>query len=436
MIQIDLLDYSSKQRLSSLAPLADRVRPRHLNEFVGQEHILSPGKLLYRVIKADRLTSLIFYGPPGVGKTALAQIIANTTKADFQQLNAVMSGVSDIRKIIKTAKDNLAFQGRRTILFIDEIHRFNKSQQDALLPFVEDGTIIFIGATTENPMFEVISPLLSRSRTFQFYPLEPEHLKLILNRAINDKEKGLGDMNLYVHPPALEHIIQIADGDVRAALNTLELAAISTPTNEDGLIEITVDIAAECSQRKVLLYDKTGDTHYDTISAYIKSLRGSDPDAALYWLARMIYAGEDPRFIARRLLVHAAEDVGLADPRALQIAQAAAYAVDFLGLPEGRLPLAEATIYIATAPKSNSVLKAIDGALDAVKNKSAPPVPPHLRNTTSTKGIKYKNPHHYPGTYVDQDYLPSTVSQLAFYHPTGEGYERNIQERLLKKRGQ
>jgi putative ATPase len=438
VISIDLIDYSYQQNLASQAPLAQRMCPRNLNEFVGQEHILAPGKLLFRAIEEDRLTSLIFYGPPGTGKTALARIVANTTKADFQQLNAVMAGVADIRQVINTAKENLAFQEKRTILFIDEIHRFNKAQQDALLPYVEDGTIVLIGATTENPMFEIISPLLSRSRIFQFQRLRPEHIETILKQAIDDKERGLGSMNISVEPQALEHIIQIADGDGRAALTALELAAITTPPNEKGVIVITLDIAIECSQRKVLQYDKTGNNHYDTISAFIKSLRGSDPDAALYWLARMIYAGEDPRFIARRLLVHAAEDVGLADPMALQVAQAAAYAADFLGLPEARIPLAEATIYIATAPKSNSAIRAIDAALTAVKKKTAPPVPLHLRDAhykgsgALGHGKGYKYPHDYPNNYVPQQYLPEELKDITFYQPTEQGYEKKIKLRLQK----
>ncbi|MGI6142525.1 MAG: replication-associated recombination protein A [bacterium] len=432
---MDLIDYGSQRALTTKAPLARRMRPRTLAEFVGQEHILAPGKLLFRAIEADRLTSLIFYGPPGTGKTALARIIAGTTRADFQQLNAVMAGIADIRKVITLAQENLAFRKQRTILFIDEIHRFNKAQQDALLPYVEEGTVIFIGATTENPMFEVIAPLLSRSRLFSFHPLSEEHVCTILQRALADRERGLGKLKIAIEPEALSHIARTANGDARAALNALELAAITTSPAADATIHITKEIAAECSQQRVLLYDKGGDNHFDTVSAFIKSLRGSDPDAALYWLARMLYAGEDPKFIVRRLLVHAAEDVGLADPRALQIAQAAAYAVDFVGMPEARLPLAEATLYIATAPKSNSVIKAIDKAMATVKETAGKQVPAHLRDShykgasALGHGKGYKYPHDYPGGYVGQEYLPAGIPGN-FYSPTGYGYEGVIKERL------
>ena len=432
---MNLIDYGSQRALTDKAPLARRMRPRTLAEFVGQEHILAPGKLLFRAIEADRLTSLIFYGPPGTGKTALARIIAGTTQADFQQLNAVMAGIGDIRKVIDRARENLAFRNQRTILFIDEIHRFNKAQQDALLPYVEDGTVILIGATTENPMFEVIPPLLSRSRLFAFQPLSDEDILTILQRALADEERGLGKLKIAIEPEALAHIARTANGDARAALNALELAAITTPPGADATIHITKEIAAECSQQRVLLYDKDGDSHYDTISAFIKSLRGSDPDAALFWLARMLYAGEDPKFIARRLLVHAAEDVGLADPRALLVAQAAAYAVHFVGMPEARLPLAEAALYIATAPKSNSVITAIDQAMAAVKETAGKRVPVHLRDShykgaaALGHGKGYKYPHDYPGGYVEQDYLPAGITGN-FYFPTGYGYERVIKERL------
>lgn len=432
---MDLIQYGSRRSLTDKAPLARRMRPRTLAEFVGQEHILAPGKLLYRAIEADRLTSLIFYGPPGTGKTALARIIAGTTRADFQQLNAVMAGIADIRKVINLAEENLAFRNQRTILFIDEIHRFNKAQQDALLPYVEEGTVILIGATTENPMFEVIPPLLSRSRLFAFQPLSEEDILTILQRALADEERGLGNLKITIEPEALTHIARTANGDARAALNALELAAITTTPAADNTIHITKEIAAECSQQRVLLYDKDGDNHFDTVSAFIKSMRGSDPDAALYWLARMLHAGEDPKFIARRLLVHAAEDVGLADPRALLVAQAAAYAVDFVGMPEARIPLAEAVLYIATAPKSNSVVVAIDKSLEAVKETAGKGVPVHLRDShykgaaALGHGKGYKYPHDYPGGYVQQEYLPPGVAG-DFYSPKGYGYERVIKERL------
>ena len=436
---MDLIDYSARRALTSSAPLAQRMRPRTLGEFVGQKHILSPGSLLYRAIEADRLISLLFYGPPGTGKTALAKIIAGATQADFQQLNAVMAGIADIRRVIKKAQENLAFQKQRTILFIDEIHRFNKAQQDALLPFVEDGTIIFIGATTENPMFEVIPPLLSRSRLFSLHPLTEEDIRTILTRALKDEERGLGKLKINIAEEALNHIARSANGDARAALNALELAAMTTDPDAGGTIYITREIAAQCSRRRVLPYDKDGDNHYDVISAFIKSLRGSDPDAALYWLAHMLYAGEDPKFIARRILIHAAEDVGLADPRALEIAQAAAYAVHFVGLPEARLPLAQAALYIATAPKSNSVITAIDKALNTVKKEAGKQVPNHLRDShyqgaaSLGHGRGYKYPHDYPGGYVDQDYLPQGLEEKTFYTPTDRGYEKIIKKRLEKK---
>ena len=433
---MDLISYGAQKQLENRAPLAQRMRPRSLPEFVGQEHILGPDKLLSRAIAADRLTSLIFYGPPGTGKTTLANIIATTTRGKFQLLNAVMSGVADIRQTVNKAKETLAFGGQRTILFIDEIHRFNKTQQDALLPYVEDGTIILIGATTQNPMFEIIAPLLSRSRLFFFRPLTEKHLKTIITQALQDKERGLGTMNINLEVAALEHLVSIAGGDARAALTALELAALTTKPDGSGAITIDLEIAAQCSQRRVLNYDKTADNHYDTISAFIKSLRGSDPDAALYWLARMLYAGEDPRFIARRLVVHAAEDVGLADPRALQIAQAAAYAVDYLGLPEARIPLAEAALYIATAPKSNSVITGIDAALAHIETNPPQPVPTHLRDAhyrgarALGHGRGYKYPHDFPGAYVDQQYLPDDLIDTAFYSPGRQGYEETIGKRL------
>ncbi|MDQ0339537.1 putative ATPase [Caldalkalibacillus uzonensis] len=432
---MDLFDFLHKQHPLS-EPLASRMRPRTLDDIVGQEHIIGQGKLLRRAIEADRLTPMIFYGPPGTGKTTLAKVIANTTKSHFEQVNAVTSGVAEVRKLISEAKDRLKMHQIRTVLFIDEIHHFNKSQQDALLPFIEEGTIILIGATTENPMFEINGALLSRSRIFRLYPLEDQHIREIIRRALSDRERGLGEQNVTLTPEALDHIVNVANGDARNALNAVELAALTTPPDQQGRIVIDLEVAQESIQQRMVQYDKNGDQHYDVISAFIKSLRGSDPDAALYWLARMIYAGEDPRFIARRLYIHAAEDVGMADPRALQMAHAAAYAVDFLGMPEARIPLAEATIYIATAPKSNAVIKGIDDALEAVEKEKSGQVPLHLRDSHYKGAHKlghgkgYKYPHNYPGGYVKQQYLPDDLVGRSFYSPTEHGYERTIKERL------
>ncbi|EGL81645.1 AAA ATPase central domain protein [Caldalkalibacillus thermarum TA2.A1] len=432
---MDLFDFGHAQHRVS-EPLASRMRPRTLDDMVGQEHIIGKGKLLRRAIEADRLTPMIFYGPPGTGKTTLAKVIANTTQAHFEQVNAVTSGVAEVRKLISEAKDRLKMHQIRTVLFIDEIHHFNKSQQDALLPFIEEGTIILIGATTENPMFEINGALLSRSRIFRLHPLEDHHIREIIRRALEDKERGLGEQDIILTPEALDHIVNVANGDARNALNALELAALTTPPDEEGRIVIDLEVAQESIQQRMVQYDKNGDQHYDVISAFIKSLRGSDPDAALYWLARMIYAGEDPRFIARRLYVHAAEDVGMADPRALQIAHAAAYAVDFLGMPEARIPLAEATIYIATAPKSNAVIKGIDSALEAVEKEKNGQVPLHLRDSHYKGAHKlghgqgYKYPHNFKGGYVKQQYLPDSLTGRSFYSPTDHGYERTIKERL------
>ncbi|MDN5294287.1 MAG: putative ATPase [Eubacteriales bacterium] len=417
------------------------MRPRTLDEFVGQEHLVGPGKLLRRAIEADRLSSAIFYGPPGTGKTTLARIIAATTQAEFEQINAVTAGISDIREVIQRAKERLGMYGRRTILFIDEIHRFNKAQQDALLPYVEDGTIILIGATTENPCFEVNAPLLSRSRIFAFEPLKPEEIRKLLLRALEDKERGLGMYKVRVDEEALGHLVRVADGDARTALNALELAVITTPPGEDGYRHITLEVAEESIQRRMVRYDKAGDNHYDVISAFIKSLRGSDPDAALHWLARMFKAGEDPRFIARRMIVHAAEDVGLADPMALVVAVAAAQALEYVGMPEARLPLAEAAIYIATAPKSNAVIKAIDSAMADIDKLSIGEVPRHLRDP-HYKGAKklghgegYKYPHHYPNNYVQQQYMPDPLVGKKYFRPYGQGYEKEIIKRQQEREG-
>ncbi|GAB7386497.1 replication-associated recombination protein A [Bacillaceae bacterium] len=438
---MDLFAYTAEHQRRH-APLAARMRPQTLDEVVGQKHLIGKGKLLRRAIEADQLSSLIFYGPPGTGKTSLAKVIANSTKARFCQLNAVTAGVAELREITKQAKEELSLYGTRTVLFIDEIHRFNKSQQDALLPFVEDGTVILIGATTENPMFELNSALLSRSRIFQLYPLSEDEIRQILVQAIADAERGLGHLPLQVDEEALDHFVKMAGGDARSALNALELAALTTDADESGVIRITLEVAEESIQRKAVQYDKSGDNHYDTVSAFIKSMRGSDPDAALYYLAKMLYAGEDPRFIARRLIVHAAEDVGMADPRALQIAVAAADAVEYVGLPEARIPLAQAAVYIATAPKSNAIIRGIDAATEAVKQETVGQVPPHLRDAHG-KGAKqlgrcvgYKYPHDYPYGYVEQQYLPDEHAGKKFYHPTPYGYEGKLREYMNRIRGE
>ncbi len=420
-------------------PLAFRMRPRDLNELYGQQEIIGKGKVLRRAIKADRLQSLIFYGPPGTGKTSIAQIIAKRTEAEFIRLNAVTSGVKDIREVIKKAENNRNMYNKKTILFIDEIHRFNKSQQDALLPSVEEGIVIMVGATTENPYFEVNSPLLSRSRVFRLKPLEKENILKILYDALNDNKRGLGEYDVKIGEETLDFIAEMAEGDARTALNTLELAVLSTPPDQEGRITINNEIIKDSLQQKNINYDKNGDKHYDTISAFIKSLRGSDPDAALFWLAKLIESGEDPRFIARRIIVHAAEDVGLADPQALVIANAAADAVEFVGMPEARIPMAEAVIYIATAPKSNSVVKGIDTALEYVKNNNTHSIPLHLRDTHYQgaeelgHGEGYKYPHNYNNNIVSQNYLPEEISEeIKFYKAANQGQEQKISDRLKK----
>lgn len=436
---MDLFEQSAANRLRREAPLAARMRPETLADFAGQEHLVGPGKLLRRVIETDRLSSMIFHGPPGTGKTTLARVIANTTKCAFEQLNAVTSGVADIRRVLQEAAERLGMYGKRTILFIDEIHRFNKSQQDALLPAVEDGTVIFVGATTENPFFEVNSPLISRARIFRLEPLSDEEMAEIARRALSDRERGLGNFRVDLGSDALAHLIRVADGDARSLLNAIELAVLSTEPDSGGVRHITLEIAADSIQSRALRYDKSGDNHYDTISAFIKSMRGSNPDAAVYWLARMISSGEDPRFIARRLVIHAAEDVGNADPQALLVATAAAQAVEFVGLPEAQIPLAQAAIYIAAAPKSNASCTAIHAAMQDVQNEKAMAVPAHLRDA-SYKGAErlghgkgYLYPHDFPGHYVEQVYLPENVRDQVYYHPSGNGYEAVLKERLAKK---
>jgi len=439
---MDLFDYSRDKQLKKEAPLAERMRPRTLEEFIGQEHIIAPGKMLYRAIKADKLSSIILYGPPGTGKTTLARIIANTTKSHFEQLSAVTAGVADIRKIIDEAKQRLGMYGQHTILFIDEIHRFNKSQQDALLPHVEAGTIVLIGATTENPYFEVNSALLSRSTVFELYPLKEEHLKKILKSALTDKERGLGNYRIDITEETIDHIVNMADGDARSVLNALELAFLTTSPSEDGVIHIDLSVAEECIQRRAVRYDKTGDNHYDTISAFIKSMRGSDPDAAVYWLAKMINAGEDPKFIARRIVICASEDVGNADPRALVVAMAAADAVQFIGMPESQIILTQAATYIACAPKSNATVMAIDKALADVKNKRDTGVPNHLKDASYDgdgklgHGVGYKYAHDYPGHYVKQQYLPDSLTGTIYYEPSDNGYEKQIKDYLDRIRSE
>ncbi len=434
---MDLFENSAQNKENN-KPLASRMRPESLAEFAGQRHIIGKGKLLRRAIEADRLQSLIFYGPPGTGKTTLAWIIANETKAEFESLNAVVARLKQLREVLSRAKDRLGMYNKKTVLFIDEIHRFNKAQQDALLPAVEDGEVILIGATTENPYFEVNAPLVSRSRIFKLQALTEEEIIKLLNNALADEKKGLGNHEVEISAAALNHLANVANGDAREALNALELAVLTTPVNEQGIIKIDLAIAEESIQQRALKYDKDGDNHYDTVSAFIKSLRGSDPDAALYWLARMIKAGEDPKFIARRLIVHAAEDVGNANPHALMLANAAAKAVEFVGMPEARIPLAQATIYIAAAPKSNAALKGIDKALSTVEKERSYSVPAHLRDTHYSgakdlgHGKGYKYPHNYPNNYVKQGYLPKELEAKSFYQPYENGYEKKIKEFLDK----
>ena len=435
-IFMDLFDYMRETNQEKEAPLAARMRPASLEEIVGQKHIIGKGTLLYRAIAADKLSSIILYGPPGTGKTTIAKVIAATTKADFMQINATSAGKKDMEEVVAKAKDSLGMFGRKTILFIDEIHRFNKGQQDYLLPFVEDGTVILIGSTTENPYFEVNSALISRSIIFQLESLTKEDVKELLIRAINDKSRGLGGLSVTADEASLDFLADICGGDARSALNALELGALSTPRSEDGQIHITLDVAQECIQKRAIQYDKTGDNHYDTISAFIKSMRGSDPDAAVYYLARMLYAGEDIKFIARRIMICASEDVGNADPQAIQVAAAAAQIVERVGMPEARIPLAQAAIYVASAPKSNASYLAIDAALERVRSEKIKTVPPHLQDSHYKgaaklgHGLDYKYAHDYPDHYVKQQYLPDEILGTTFYEPTEMGYEKNIREWL------
>jgi putative ATPase len=435
---MDLFDHARQEQIDREAPLAARMRPRTLDEFAGQGHIVGPGRLLRRAIQADQLSSLIFYGPPGTGKTTLARIIANTTQAHFIAINAVLAGVKDIREAIAVAQEQRGMYGQRTILFVDEVHRFNKAQQDALLPHVENGTIILIGATTENPYFEVIKSLVSRSRIFELRRLSEDALRLIAQSALADAERGYGQLNVRIDNDALEHLVNVANGDARGVLNALELAVETTPPDEEGVIYVDLAVAEESIQRRAVLYDKDGDVHFDTISAFIKSLRGSDPDAALYWMARMLYAGEDPRFIFRRMLIFAGEDVGMADPNAVRVVTACAQAFDYVGMPEGRFHLSEACIYLATAPKSNSAFALFD-AMSAVEREREEEVPSHLRDASRDAedlghGQGYLYPHAYRDHWVAQQYLPGSLQGRVFYQPTEQGYEGEIQEQVARRR--
>ncbi|MBE5823274.1 MAG: replication-associated recombination protein A [Butyrivibrio sp.] len=441
---MDLFQYMRENNMEKESPLAARMRPRTLDEVVGQQHIIGKDKLLYRAISADKLNSIILYGPPGTGKTTLAKVIASTTKAEFTQINATIAGKKDMEEVVSKAKDNLGMYGKKTILFIDEIHRFNKGQQDYLLPFVEDGTVVLIGATTENPYFEVNGALISRSIIFELKPLSSDDIKKLLNRAVTDTERGMGSYKAVLDEDAADFLADIADGDARHALNAIELGIMTTERSEDGLIHITTEVAQECIQRKVARYDKDGDNHYDTISAFIKSMRGSDPDAAVYYLARMLDAGEDPKFIVRRMMVCASEDVGNADPQALQMAVAASLAVERLGMPEARITLAQAVTYIATAPKSNAAYLAVDEAIQTVRQTGNLPIPPHLQDAHYKSagklghGIGYKYAHDYKDHYVKQQYLPYELNGKEFYNPTGNGYELKIKEHMkrLKERAE
>lgn len=433
---MDLFDYMRENTMEKESPLASRMRPTTLDEVVGQKHIIGKDKLLYRAIKADKLGSVIFYGPPGTGKTTLAKVIANTTSARFEQINATVAGKKDMEEIVKNAKDSIGMYGQKTILFVDEIHRFNKSQQDYLLPFVEDGTITLIGATTENPYFEVNNALLSRSRIFELKPLEKQDIRELVMRAVYDTEKGMGTYGADITDEAADFLADVANGDARAALNAVELGILTTDKSDDGKIHITIDVAAECIQKRVVRYDHDGDNHYDTISAFIKSMRGSDPDAAVYYLARMLYAGEDVKFIARRIMICASEDVGNADPNALVVAVSAAQAVERIGMPESQIILSQAAAYVATAPKSNAAYMGIAKAMKTVADTRTMPVPAHLQDRHYKgaeklgHGLGYKYAHDYPNHYVTQQYLPDGMEGMRFYEPSENGYEKKIREHM------
>ena len=438
---MDLFDYMRETKQEKESPLASRMRPETLEEVVGQQHFIGKDKLLYRAIKADKLGSIIFYGPPGTGKTTLAKVIAHTTSARFEQINATVAGKKDMEEVVKSAKDLLGMYQQKTILFIDEIHRFNKGQQDYLLPFVEDGTITLIGATTENPYFEVNGALLSRSSVFELHPLEKEDVKKLLVRAVRDEKKGMGSFQADISGDALEFLADISGGDARNALNAVELGILTTERGSDGIIHITRDVASECIQKRVVRYDKTGDNHYDTISAFIKSMRGSDPDAAVYYLAKMLYAGEDIKFIARRVMICAAEDVGCADPMALTVAVAAAQAVERVGMPESQIILSEAVLYVAGAPKSNSAVNAIAAANESVRTVKTT-VPAHLQDAHYKgahklgHGVGYEYAHDFPNHFSRQQYLPDEIKEARFYEPGDLGYEKQIKEHLQKLREQ
>lgn len=436
---MDLFDYMREQKTEKESPLASRLRPTSLEEIVGQQHIIGKDKLLYRAIQADKLSSIILYGPPGTGKTTIAKVIAHTTSADFKQINATIAGKKDMEQVVNQAKETLALYGKKTILFVDEIHRFNKGQQDYLLPYVEDGTVILIGATTENPYFEVNRALISRSSVFELQPLSVEDVKTLLRRAVYDVEKGMGSYGAEIDEDALDFLADIAGGDARNALNAIELGVLTTQRSEDGKIHITLEVAEECIQKRVVRYDKSGDNHYDTISAFIKSMRGSDPDAAVYYLAKMLYAGEDIKFIARRIMICASEDVGNADPQALQVAVAAAQAVERIGMPEAQIILSQAVTYVAGAPKSNAACNAIFSALERVRSTKTT-VPSHLQDAhykgaaNLEHGVGYKYAHDYPEHYVKQQYLPDEIKHERFYEPTEMGEEKRIKERLERLR--
>ncbi len=431
---MDLFDYMRENTIKKESPLAARLRPETLDEIVGQEHIIGKGKLLYRAIKADKLSSVIFYGPPGTGKTTIAKVIANTTSADFKSVNATVAGKKDLEDVIAAAKNNAGMYGKKTILFIDEIHRFNKGQQDYLLPYVEDGSVILIGATTENPYFEVNGALLSRSVIFELKPLTKDNIKELIRRAVYDKKKGMGSYNAQITEDAMDFLSDVCDGDARSALNAVELGILTTEPDKDGKITIDIETASECIQKRVVKYDKQGDNHYDTISAFIKSMRGSDPDAAVYYLARMLYAGEDIKFIARRIMICAAEDVGMADPNALNVAVSASLAVERVGMPEAQIILSEAVVYVATAPKSNASYMAVNEAMDSVRNDKIEKVPVHLQDAHYKgaaklgHGVGYKYAHDYKYHYVEQQYLPDELVGRKFYNPTDNGYEKQVQE--------
>lgn len=435
---MDLFEYMRNTNMEKEAPLAARLRPRTLDEVVGQQHIIGKDKLLYRAIQADKLSSIILYGPPGTGKTTLAKVIANTTSAEFTQINATVAGKKDMEEVVAKAKDMQGMYGKKTILFIDEIHRFNKGQQDYLLPFVEDGTVILIGATTENPYFEVNGALISRSAVFELKPLETEDIKTLIRRAVYDSDRGMGSYEAEIEEDALEFLADLSGGDARQALNAVELGIMTTRRGEDGKIHITLEVTQECIQKRVMRYDKSGDNHYDTISAFIKSMRGSDPDAAVYYLARMLYAGESVTFVARRIMICASEDVGNADPVALQVAVSASLAAERVGMPEAQIILAQAASYVACAPKSNAAVMAIGEAWKTVEETGNLPVPVHLQDSHYKgaaklgKGLGYKYAHDYPNHYVRQQYLPYELSGKEFYKPSSNGYEVKIREHMAK----